>query len=223
MAKTNEAFSRVKIDAQLKDQGWDVLDTTAVRFEYVLPDKTKADYVLCDRNGRALAVVEAKKASINPAEATDQARCYAEQLKVPYIFLANGDELRFWEWQREAFPRPVKTFFSQGDLERRAATAQVKRDPLTIPIDRHIVERDYQTACIDTLCKEVNAGRRKMLVEMATCHWTSMCESKNRTSRTSSSLALIDRRAEALPAWTKATSSCAACSKRSILETWTPR
>lgn len=30
-------------------------------------------------------------------------------------------------------------------------------------------------------------------------------------------------RAAALPAWTKATSSCAACSKRSILATWNPR
>ena len=44
MPGTNEAFSRVKIDAQLKDQGWDVLNPNAVRFEYVLPDKTKADY-----------------------------------------------------------------------------------------------------------------------------------------------------------------------------------
>lgn len=165
---TNEAFSRVKIDAQLKDQGWDVLNTNAVRFEYVLPDKTKADYVLCDRNGRSLAVIEAKKASINPAEAEDQAKAYAAQLKVPYIFLANGDEIRFWEWQREAFPRVVKTFFSQGDLERRVATAQVKLDPLTVPIDRYIVEREYQTKCIDKLCQEIAAGRRKLLVEMAT-------------------------------------------------------
>ncbi|MFT3664555.1 DEAD/DEAH box helicase family protein [Piscinibacter sp.] len=164
----NEAFSRVKIDAQLRDQGWDVLDTNAVRFECVLPDKTKADYVLCDRNGRAVAVIEAKKAAVNLAEAEAQARGYAQQLGVPYIFLANGQEIRFWEWQRDAYPHPVKTFFSQGDLERRAATAQVKRDPLAVPIDRHIVERDYQTACIDTLCREIAAGRRKLLVEMAT-------------------------------------------------------
>ena len=41
MPGTNEAFSRVKIDAQLKDQGWDVLNPNAVRFEYVLPDKTE--------------------------------------------------------------------------------------------------------------------------------------------------------------------------------------
>ena len=168
MSGTNEAFSRVKIDAQLKDQGWDVLDSNAVRFEYVLPDRTKADYVLCDRHGRALAVIEAKKAAINPAEAEAQAKAYAAQLKVPYVFLANGDEIRFWEWQRDAFPRAIKTFFLQGDLERRAATGQVRRDPLTVEIDKHIVERDYQTECIDVLCREVSAGRREMLVEMAT-------------------------------------------------------
>ena len=47
---TNEAFSRVKIDAQLRDQGWEITNTSAVRFEYVLPDRTKADYGLCNRN-----------------------------------------------------------------------------------------------------------------------------------------------------------------------------
>lgn len=158
---TNEAFSRVKIDAQLRDQGWEITNTNAVRFEYVLPDRTKADYVLCDRNGRSLAVVEAKKAAINPAEAEAQAKAYAKQLQVPYIFLANGDEIRFWHWENEAFPRPIKTFFSQSDLERRAAIGKVRKDPLTVPIDKHIVERDYQHQCIDALCREMNAGRHR--------------------------------------------------------------
>ncbi|MGQ0524597.1 MAG: hypothetical protein ACT4P8_13180 [Betaproteobacteria bacterium] len=38
MPGTNEAFSRVKIDAQLRDQGWNVVNPNAVRFEYILPD-----------------------------------------------------------------------------------------------------------------------------------------------------------------------------------------
>ena len=104
-----------------------------------------------------------------PREAEAQAKAYAEQLNVPYIFLANGEEIRFWEWQGEAFPRAVKTFFSQGDLERRAATrARPSATRSRVAIDKHIVERDYQIDCIDTLCREMNAGRRKMLVEMAT-------------------------------------------------------
>lgn len=33
MSGANEAFSRVRMDAQLKDRGWDVLYTNGVRFE----------------------------------------------------------------------------------------------------------------------------------------------------------------------------------------------
>lgn len=46
---TNEAFARVKIDALLAAQGWDTLDTNAVRFEVQLPDNTRASYVRCGR------------------------------------------------------------------------------------------------------------------------------------------------------------------------------
>jgi type I restriction enzyme R subunit len=59
----NEAFSRVVIDAQLADQGWNTQDPNSVRYEYILPDGTRADYVLCDRHGRSAAVIEAKRFS----------------------------------------------------------------------------------------------------------------------------------------------------------------
>jgi len=183
---SNEAFSRVVIDALLADQGWNTQDTNSVRYEVVLGDGTRADYVLCDRHGRSLAVIEAKRFSINPTDATEQAKNYARQLNVPYVFLANGQEIRFWDWQREAYPRPVKTFFKQDDLERRAATAQVNRDLLEVPIDSRIAGRDYQQACIDTLCKEMGQGRRKLLVEMATG-----------TGKTRTAAALIKRLFEA--------------------------
>ena len=165
---TNEAFSRVKIDAQLKDAGWNLTDGRSVRFEYVLPDGTKADYALCSRRGHSLAVLEAKRASINPVEAERQAKDYARQLGVPFIFLANGEEIWFWEWETEAHPRKVKTVFSQADLENRHAKRKLRVDPLTVDIDKHIAGRPYQKECIDALCAEMNLGRRKMLVEMAT-------------------------------------------------------
>lgn len=169
MTKSNEAFSRVIIDAQLKDQDWNISDANSVRFEYVLKIG-RADYVLCDRYGRALAVIEAKRFSISPGEATEQAKTYAKELNVPYIFLANGQEILFWEWEREAYPRPVKTFFKQKDLEQRFATRQLRQDPLAVPIDTKIAGGKYlhQTNCIDTLCREIVQGRRKLLVEMAT-------------------------------------------------------
>ena len=183
---TNEAFSRVKIDAQLRDQGWAVENPNAIRYEYVLPDGTKADYVLNDRHGRALAVLEAKRTSVSLAAGETQAVNYAKQLKVPFVFLANGEEVRVWEWERKAYPRVVKTIYRQEDLERRVATLSLQRDPRTIPIDNRIVERSYQHDCIEALTKEIQGGRRKLLVEMATG-----------TGKTRTAAALIKRLFEA--------------------------
>lgn len=183
---SNEAFARAKIDALLKDVRWSLTDGKSVRFEYVLGNGLRADYVLADRHGRSLAVVEAKRSSVNPADAAEQALKYAKQLDVPFIFLTNGDEIRFWDYEREAHPRLVATFFTQADLERRRAARSVRRDPLSIEIDRKVASRDYQHDCINTLCKEINLGRRKMLVEMATG-----------TGKTRTAAALIKRLFEA--------------------------
>ena len=166
--KKNEAFSRVVIDALLADQGWNTQDQNSVRYEVMVDDGTRADYVLCDRHGRSMAVIEAKRPSVSPGDAAEQAKGYARQLGVPYVFLTNGDEVQFWEWETEAFPHPIKTFFKQDDLERRFATRQVRRNLLSVTIDSRIAGRDYQEDCNNALCNEIVQGRRKMLVEMAT-------------------------------------------------------
>lgn len=183
---SNEAFARAKIDALLTDVGWKLTDGHSVGYEVILSDGIRADYVLNDRHGRALAVVEAKRASRNPAEAAAQGREYAGRLGVPFVFLTNGDEVRFWDHEKDAHPHVVTTFFSQVDLERRSAARLVRVDPLTIPIDKKVASRDYQHECIDTLCSEITAGRRKMLVEMATG-----------TGKTRTAAALIKRLFEA--------------------------
>jgi type I restriction enzyme R subunit len=67
-------------------------------------------------------------------------------------------------------------------LERRKATRELRVDPLTIGIDKRIAERSYQEECINALCKEINYGRRKLLVEMATG-----------TGKTRTAAAFIDR------------------------------
>lgn len=182
----NEAFSRVIIDAMLAAQGWNTTDPNAVRFEVPMPDGTRADYALCDRHGRALAVIEAKRYSINPVDASEQAKAYAKQMGVPYVFLTNGQEVLFWEWESEAYPHPVKTFFKQDDLERRFATRQLRSDPMGVFIDLKIAGRDYQEACVNTVCREINQGRRKLLIEMATG-----------TGKTRTAAALIKRLFEA--------------------------
>ncbi|MYE99978.1 MAG: restriction endonuclease subunit R [Gammaproteobacteria bacterium] len=168
MNKKTEAFARVKIDALLKDAGWNLTDGSSVLFEYALPDGTLADYVFCDRQGRPMAALEAKRASIDPITAQDQGRHYAEQLDVPFVFLSNGEEVRFLDREKDAHSRKIAGFYAQDDLERRIAARRVSRDLSTVAIDRKIVDRDYQIECIEELSTEISLGRRKLLVEMAT-------------------------------------------------------
>ena len=168
MTGTTEAFSRIRIDALLGDAGWSLTDGTSVLFEHALGDGSRADYVLCDRAGRPMAVVEAKRASIDPIAAQDQGRHYAEQIGVPFIFLSNGGEVRFLDRDVDAHAREIATFYSQEDLERRVAARSVRRALADVPIDRQIVDRGYQVDCVETLSDEVTRGRRKLLVEMAT-------------------------------------------------------
>ena len=168
MSRTTEAFSRVKIDALLKDAGWSLTDGVSALFEHALPDGSRADYVLCDRSGRPVAAVEAKRASINPIEAQDQGRRYAGQLGVPFVFLSNGEEVWFLDRETDAHARKIATFYAQDDLERRIAARRNRLELSNVEIDRRIVDREYQIACIEALSAEVSRGRRKLLVEMAT-------------------------------------------------------
>lgn len=169
----NEAFARVKIDQQLKSVGWEIDDGQSVHYEKGLSDGKQADYVLNDRNGRPLAVLEAKRFSNNlPLEtACQQAKDYAERLGVDFIFLANGKEAKFWDYKNEAFPHDVKTIFDQENLERRAASRKMRADLMAIETDRRIAGgggRDYQLEAIDAVCEGIAQGRRKFLLEMAT-------------------------------------------------------
>jgi type I restriction enzyme R subunit len=167
----NEAFARVKIDQLLKDADWSLADGRSVRFEYPLDDGGRADYALFDRQGRALAVLEAKSTSVNLSAGEAQGGRYADQLGVPFIFLSNGEDVWFRDKTHDAHFRRVETVFSQDDLARRKAASEIRRDPLSVPIDTRIAGgggRLHQTACIDVVCREIAAGRRKLLVEMAT-------------------------------------------------------
>ena len=167
-AGPTEAFSRVRIDTLLADAGWDLADGVGVLFEHALPDGSRADYVLCSRAGRPMAVVEAKRASARPLAAQDQGIHYAARLDVPFVFLSNGEEVRFLDRDRDAHAREIATFYSQDDLERRIAARAVRRALADVPIDRKIADRGYQIDCIEALSAEVARGRRKLLVEMAT-------------------------------------------------------
>lgn len=168
MTRQTEASARIKVDALLDDAGWNLTDGSSVLPEYSLPDGTQADYVLCDRQGHPVAVIEAKRESIDPITAQDQGQHYAEQLNVPFVFLSNGEKVLFLDREYDAHAREIAGFYAQDDIERRIATRKMRRVLSSVTIDRKIVDRDYQLECVEKLSSEVTLGRRKMLVEMAT-------------------------------------------------------
>ena len=66
-----------------------------------------ADYVLLGRDGRPLAVIEAKRTSRDAIDGKRQASDYADRICSqfgvdPFIFLANGQTVHFWD--RDRYP-----------------------------------------------------------------------------------------------------------------------
>jgi len=93
-----EAFSRVLIDQELRESGWDLLDERRVRFE-LDSHSGRADYVLSGERG-PLCVLEAKRPDLDPYDPKEQARGYAENLRAPFVILSNGKEHWFWNYER---------------------------------------------------------------------------------------------------------------------------
>jgi type I restriction enzyme R subunit len=173
-----EAFSRVLIDQALKDSGWDLLDDRRVRFE--LDGKSgRADYVLIGERG-PLCVLEAKKPDLDPYDAKEQARGYAENLRAPFVILSNGKEHWFWNYeradQRDAFR--IERIPSLQDLERlRLKNLQPPRPLMTDVVGPNYLQRfkneitlhHYQIEAMDEVSKQFDRnGKRKFLLEMAT-------------------------------------------------------
>ncbi len=79
-----EADARIVVDRLLKEAGWDIENKAQVATEEALADG-RADYLLKDSNTRLLAGIEAKRFSIDPYSAKEQAKEYALSLH-PEVF-----------------------------------------------------------------------------------------------------------------------------------------
>src|SRR2546426_11862274 len=135
----NEAFSRILIDKALEFSGWNLLDARQVRFE-LNTTTGRADYVLNGPRG-PLSVLEGKREDLDPYDAKEQARGYAENLKAPFIILSNGREHWFWNYeradQRDAYR--IERIPSLADLERlRLKNLQPAR-----PLMTDVIGPDY--------------------------------------------------------------------------------
>src|SRR6266404_2166168 len=173
-----EAFSRVLIDQALRESNWDILDEHRVRFE-VDGSSGRVDYVLSGDRG-ALCVLEAKRPDLDPYDAKEQARGYAENLRAPFVILSNGKEHWFWNYERadQRDALRIERIPSLTDLERlRLKNLQPPRPLLTEVIGPNYLKRfkdeitlrHYQISAMDEVSRQFDRdARRKFLLEMAT-------------------------------------------------------
>ena len=178
MPGQGEAFSRVLIDQALRESGWDLLDHTRVKFEQRAGGR--ADYVLLDKLGRALCVLEAKREDLDPYDAKGQGRRYAENLKAPFVILSNGRIHYLWKLERlnEEDAGRIERLPSFEDLDRMRLKNMQPPRPLQTDVvgpdylerfTRDRVLRRYQIAALDEVARLFDHERRdRFLLEMAT-------------------------------------------------------
>ncbi len=131
-----------------------------------------ADYVLFDNDGTPLAVVEAKRTSVDPTKGRHQAELYAKCLKnryacpTPVIYYSNGFETNIIDGQGYP-PRQVMGFHSRDELRR--IISQRSRNAITdLTIDDRITNRKYQKRVIQSVADHYNSMHRRALLVMAT-------------------------------------------------------
>ena len=208
-----EAKARLKINMLLSDAGWRVLDSEDGPANVDVENKVDIenpgddfenirrgfiDYLLLDSNQKPIAVLEAKRESIPPLSAKEQARDYANSIHVRYVILSNGNTHYLWDMQF-GNPEPISSFPSLSSLEdekkwipdvdalvnedvsrtyiAESQMPEIKLHPDYINestrkefIDRNKLKilRNYQVHAIQAVQKAASNGKKRFLLEMAT-------------------------------------------------------
>lgn len=176
LERTEFDTRKIYIDTVLQELGWVEGRNWLNEVElFGMPNKEGvgyADYVLYGDDGRALAVIEAKRTCRDVAEGRQQAKLYADILEKKYnrrpvIFLSNGFETRIIDG---CYPeRKVATIYSKRDLEKLFNLRTMRTSLKNIVVNQKIAGRYYQQAAIKAVCNSFGEkNRRKALLVMAT-------------------------------------------------------
>ncbi|MDA3942472.1 MAG: DEAD/DEAH box helicase family protein [Bacteroidetes bacterium] len=195
----NEKLTRKEIiDNRLKQADWNVTDRTQVVEEFdihlvVIEEPITpyaghqySDYVLLGKDGKPLAVVEAKKTSVDAAIGREQAKQYCYNIQkthggeLPFCFYTNGYDIYFWDLENYP-PKKVYGFPTRDDLERYAYIRKARKQLAGELINTKIAGRNYQIASIRAVMEAIEKRKRKFLLVMATG-----------TGKTRTCIALVD-------------------------------
>lgn len=177
------------IDVELRRAGWPLDQPRDREYEVRgMPNKEGigyADYVLWGDDGKPLAVVEAKRSTVESEAGKQQAKLYADCLEQmhgqrPLIFYTNGYETWLWDDQQYP-PRQVSGFYKKEELSRLILRRSSRKKLDVAVINTAIAGRYYQKRAIGSICSHFAQSRRKALLVMATG-----------TGKTRTAIALVD-------------------------------
>jgi type I restriction enzyme, R subunit len=152
MANSKEAKARIKINKLLEESGWRFLDDKNGKANIQLEPGVKyaalgddfeneahgfIDFLLLDKDGRALVVVEAKKEAIDPLSAKEQARNYARNAGARFVILSNGNLHYFWD-TKHGNPDTISRFPTQDSI-----TQYEKYTPNPAELAQTVVDENY--------------------------------------------------------------------------------
>lgn len=147
-----EASARIKINKLLEESGWRFEDDKkgkaniqlepGVRYAELGDDFEHEahgfiDFLLLDKDGRALVVVEAKKESIDPLSAKEQARNYARNANARFVILSNGNIHYFWD-TKHGNPDTISRFPTQESI-----TQYEKYTPNPDELAQTVIDENY--------------------------------------------------------------------------------
>lgn len=132
---SKEAKSRIKINRLLEEAGWRFFDDEEGPANILLENHVKItqqvidawgndyekikggslDFLLVDSNNKPFCVLEAKKESLHPLVAKEQARKYANTVGAQFIILSNGIVHYLWDLKK-GNPKPIYKFPSAGEI-----------------------------------------------------------------------------------------------------------
>lgn len=174
----SEELTRKKyIDVELEDAGWAIgkncMEEVEVQGMPNATGKGYVDYVLYGKDRIPLAVVEAKRASVDPIVGSQQAKLYADCLQNQYgvrplIFTTNGFETYYTNDYAGFAKRRVAGFFTQEELQLEIDRRKTRKPLENLEISDEITNRPYQKEAVTAVCDAIAKKHRKMLIVQAT-------------------------------------------------------
>ena len=213
-----EAQARIKINKLLEEAGWrfesskngpaNIRLEAGVKFAELGDDFENAetcdkrrgaiDFLLLDKDGRALVVVEAKKEAVDPLSAKEQSRNYARNVSARFIILSNGNIHYLWD-TKYGNPEIISRFPTQDSISQFEAYVPNPEELAATDVnENYIIEsqmpnfakdpsfqneaaranflkdnnlkqmRPYQVQAIKSLQRAAKEGNTRFLFEMAT-------------------------------------------------------